>query len=58
MSEQSPPREVDEWLQDSLADVERRGMPELKPLLEALAPSTRLLRAADWNDSPDAGVDR
>jgi hypothetical protein len=42
-------RDVEAWLADAVADVERRGLPELKPLLEALAPSTTALRAADWN---------
>jgi hypothetical protein len=32
-----------------LQDAERRGLPELRPLLEALSRSTALLRAADWN---------
>ncbi len=44
------PRDVAVWLQDALADAERRGLPELKPLLENLALATRLLRAADWNE--------
>jgi hypothetical protein len=44
------PRDVDEWLRDAVADAERRGLPDLKPLLENLAQSTALLRAADWND--------
>jgi hypothetical protein len=38
---------VDAWLQASLADADRRGLPELRPLLEALAQATRALRAAD-----------
>lgn len=37
---------VDEWLKAAIADAERRGLPELKPLLEGLAQATRLLRAA------------
>ena len=40
---------LSEWLQAAIADAERRGLPELKPLLEALARSTRALRAADFN---------
>lgn len=47
------PRDVQQWLIDAVADAERRGLPELRPLLENLAQSTALLRAADWND--DAG---
>ena len=38
---------VDAWLAAACADAERRGLPELKPLLEALARSTEALRIAD-----------
>jgi hypothetical protein len=38
---------IDAWLEAARADAERRGLPELKPLLEALARSTAALRAAD-----------
>ena len=41
---------IESWLQAAIADAERRGLPELKPLLEALARSTKALRAADFND--------
>jgi hypothetical protein len=41
---------LDAWLQTALADAERRGLPDLKPLLETLARATALLRSADWND--------
>jgi hypothetical protein len=41
---------VDQWLQSALADADRRGLPALKPVLEALARATRALRAADFND--------
>ena len=37
----------------AIADAERRGLPELKPLLEGLAQATRALRAADFNDDAD-----
>ncbi len=40
------------WLAAAEADAERRGMPELKPLLQGLAASTTALRSADWNDVP------
>ena len=47
---------VEAWLQAAIADAEKRGLPELKPLLEGLAQSTRQLRAADWNDHvPEGG---
>lgn len=40
---------IDSWLEAAIADAERRALPDLKPLLEALARATRLLRDADWN---------
>jgi hypothetical protein len=40
---------VDEWLRLAIADAERRGLPDLKPILEALARSTTALRSADFN---------
>jgi hypothetical protein len=44
---------IAEWLAEAKADAERRGLPELIPMLEALAQGTQRLRAADWNDNPD-----
>jgi hypothetical protein len=41
---------IEDWLAAAIADAERRNLPELRPLLEALARSTRALRAADFND--------
>lgn len=41
------------WLAAAEADADRRGLPELKPLLQGLAASTTALRAADWNDRAD-----
>jgi hypothetical protein len=43
---------IEAWLQAAIADAERRGLPALKPLLEALARATTALRAADFNDDP------
>ncbi|MBI3047161.1 MAG: hypothetical protein HYY76_02515 [Acidobacteria bacterium] len=40
------------WLEHALQDADRRGLPALRPLLEALARATSALRNADWN--PDA----
>ena len=40
---------IKSWLDSALQDAERRGLPALKPLLEALARSTSALRTADWN---------
>ncbi len=41
---------IESWLQAAIADAERRGLPELKPILEGLARTTTALRAADFND--------
>ena len=38
---------VEAWVAATIADAERRGLPELRPLIEALAQATRALRAAD-----------
>jgi hypothetical protein len=38
---------VENWLAAAIADAERRGLPELKPLLETLAKSTAALRRAE-----------
>ena len=45
----------DDWLAWAGADADRRALPELKPLLAALAGAMRALRAADWNE--DASLD-
>ena len=44
---------VDDWLRSAIADAERRGLPELKPLLETFAQALRALRAADFNERAD-----
>jgi hypothetical protein len=41
---------LDAWLRAALADADARGLPDLKPLLEALASATHLLRLADFRD--------
>ena len=38
---------VQSWLAAAVADAERRGLHDLKPLLEALSRSTDSLRKAD-----------
>ncbi|HEX6972776.1 MAG TPA: hypothetical protein VF147_00160 [Vicinamibacterales bacterium] len=43
---------VDAWLKAAIDDAERRGLAELKPLLETLARSTRALREADATLAP------
>ena len=42
---------VDSWLNAAIADAEQRGLPELKPLLEALARATTRLRSMDRQPS-------
>jgi hypothetical protein len=42
---------IDAWLEAARADARRRGLPELEPLLATLAQATRVLRAADFNES-------
>jgi hypothetical protein len=44
---------VERWLQDAVADAERRNLPALKPLLETLAHATRVLRSARFADAAD-----
>lgn len=44
---------IERWLEAAVADAERRGLPELKPLLEGLAASTTALRAAPFGDQAD-----
>ena len=41
------PTDVAAWLARAIADADARGLPELKPLLETLAKSSRALRDAD-----------
>ena len=38
---------IDTWLKAACDDAERRGLPDLKPLLETLARATAALRDAD-----------
>ncbi len=42
---------VQDWLRSAVEDAERRGLPALKPLLEALAKSTAALRRVDDEDA-------
>ena len=49
--------DIQSWLDAAIADAKRRGIPELEPLLRALAKSTEVLRRADFAEQPDAIVD-
>ena len=44
---------IADWLVAAKADAEARGLPELVPMLDGLAPATERLRNADWNDNAD-----
>ena len=54
---------IEDWLTAACADAERRGLEELRPLLDALAKSTHRLRQADTpivlpdEDAPKKGVE-
>ncbi len=41
---------VTAWLEMAQADAERRGLAELNRMLETLARSIEIVRAADWNE--------
>jgi hypothetical protein len=45
---------IDAWLHAAQADADKRGLPDLKPILEALARATAALRQADFNDNAGA----
>jgi hypothetical protein len=49
---------VARWLAAAMADADRRGLPELRPLLEGLAQATVTLRAAEWNDTIPEATER
>ena len=49
---------VKAWLDAAVHDAERRGLIELKPLLEALARATSGLRTAEWNADAGGEFDR
>jgi hypothetical protein len=44
---------IEAWLQAAIADAERRGLPQLKPMLETLARATAALREAFKADAAD-----
>lgn len=48
---------VEEWLRQATADAARRGLDDLKPLLETLARSTTALRRAADERLSSAGAD-
>jgi hypothetical protein len=48
---------IEDWLACACADADRRGLADLKPLLESLAESTKALRGAGWDAAGRPPVD-
>jgi hypothetical protein len=47
---------VDDWLAAACEDADRRGLPDLKPMLASLADATRMLRDGRWDNESAAGA--
>ena len=47
----------EDWLESARADAERRGMPDLRSMLEALARTAMVLRGSDWNQDASGSFD-
>jgi hypothetical protein len=47
---------LDDWLASACADADRRGLPDLKPLLASLADATRTLRDGGWDGESATGA--
>jgi hypothetical protein len=45
--------DVQRWLETAIADALKRGLSDLRPMLESLAEATRQLRRAPWNERAD-----
>lgn len=45
------------WLDSATQDADRRALPALKPLLDALARATSSLRVAEWNGDASGELD-
>jgi hypothetical protein len=41
---------LDDWYDAARNDADRRGLPDLKPVIDLLRQAARQLREADWND--------
>ena len=52
------PVTIKSWLDSAVQDADRRGLPGLRPLLEALARASSALRTADWNADATGQSDR
>jgi len=47
----------EDWLASARADAERRGLPDLRAMLDALARTAAVLRDADWNHDASGASD-
>jgi hypothetical protein len=47
---------LNDWLAWAVSDAGKRGLSELRPLLEGLARVTAQLRSASWNDDASGSV--
>jgi hypothetical protein len=50
VSERRDDSPVAAWREWAKADAERRGLPQLAPLIDGLSTTIARLRAGDWND--------
>ncbi len=48
---------IESWREWAKADAERRGLPEIAPLIDGLSVTVARLRAGDWNDDASRGTD-
>ena len=47
----------EDWLESARADAERRGLPDLRTMLDGLARTAAVLRDADWNDDASGNLE-
>ena len=47
----------EDWRRSAHADAEKRGLPDLRAMLDALAHTAAVLREADWNDDASGAAD-
>jgi hypothetical protein len=47
----------EDWRESARADAEKRGLPDLRPMLDALARTAAVLREADWNDDASGSAE-
>jgi hypothetical protein len=49
---------IESWRDWAKADAERRGLPQLGPLIDGLSATVARLRAGDWNHDASRGTER